>query len=102
MYSKWQHNKDLTCRSSLLPPAPPPFGSPPGAQVYLSQVNFHILSVDIKIFSINNTFYVIQLLHSPAGHDGGSSSLQNEPTREVAAATSTNHVSATRELLHGD
>jgi hypothetical protein len=97
MYSKWQHNKDLTCRSSLLPPAPPPFGSPPGAQVYLSQVNFHI-----KIFSINNTFYVIQLLHSPTGHDGGSSSLQNEPTREVVAATSTNHVSATRELLHGD
>jgi hypothetical protein len=61
-------------------PLPPPFGSPPGAQVYLSQVGFHILFIDIKIFSINDMFYVIQLLHSPVGHDGGSSSHQNEPT----------------------
>jgi hypothetical protein len=61
-------------------PPPPPFASPPRAQVYLSQVSFHILSVDIKIFSINDTFYVIQLLHSPVGHNGGSSSHQNEST----------------------
>jgi hypothetical protein len=42
--------------------------------------HFYILSVDITIFSINNMFYVIQLLHSPVGHNGGSSSHWNEPT----------------------
>jgi hypothetical protein len=59
---------------------PPPFGSPPRAQVYLSHVGFHILYVNIKIFSINNMFYVIQLLHSPVDHDGESSSHRNELT----------------------
>jgi hypothetical protein len=73
MYSKWWHNKDLTCRISLPPPPPPLFGSPPRAQIYLSQVSSHILSLDITIFFINDTFYAIQLWHSPAGHDGGSS-----------------------------
>jgi hypothetical protein len=68
-------------RSLLPPPTPPPplFGSPPGAQVYLSQVGFHILSVDITIFPLTICF-VIQLLHSLTGHDGGLSSHQNVPT----------------------
>jgi hypothetical protein len=79
MYSKWQHNKDLTCRS-MLPPPKPPFGLPPGAQVYLSQVSFQILFIDIKIFSINDTFFVILLLHYLTRHDGGSTSPQNDPT----------------------
>jgi hypothetical protein len=76
-----QQGFDMSQFAAPLPPAPPPpFGSPPGAQVYLSQVGFRILSIDITIFSVNDMFYVIQLLHSPAGHDGGSSSHRNEPT----------------------
>jgi hypothetical protein len=44
---------------------------------YISHVGFHILSIDITIFSVNDTFFVIQFFHSPSGHDGGSSSHQN-------------------------
>jgi hypothetical protein len=78
MYSTWQHNKDLTCRSSL---------SPHHLCLahllelkYISHVGFHILSIDITIFFINDTFYDIQLFHSPAGHEGASSLHRNELT----------------------
>jgi hypothetical protein len=47
---------------------------------YISHVGFHILSIDITIFFINDTFYDIQLFHSPAGHEGASSLHRNELT----------------------
>jgi hypothetical protein len=47
---------------------------------YISHVGFQNLSVDITIFSVNDTFYVTQSFHSLAGHDGGSSSHPNELT----------------------
>jgi hypothetical protein len=47
---------------------------------YISHVSFQNLSIDITIFSINDTFYVIQDFHSPVGHDGVSSSHRNELT----------------------
>jgi hypothetical protein len=80
MYSKRRAIRIWHVTVHCCPPPPPPFSSHPGAQVSLSQVGFHILSIDITIFSVNNMFYVIQLLHSPVGHDIGSSSHQNEPT----------------------
>jgi hypothetical protein len=40
----------------------------------------HILSIDIPIFFINDTFYIIQFFHTPIGHDRGSSSHRNELT----------------------
>jgi hypothetical protein len=64
----------------VAPPTPtPPFGSPPGARVYIFNVGFYIF-INITIFSINDMFYVIQFFHSLAGHDGGSSSHRNELT----------------------
>jgi hypothetical protein len=61
------------------PLAPPPFGLSLGTQVSLSS-RLSYFSNNITIFSINDTFYVIQFLYSPADHDGGSSSHRNEPT----------------------
>jgi hypothetical protein len=61
------------------PPPPPPFGSPLGAQVYIMSVLIFFPSVYHSFF-VNDTFYVIQCFHTPSGHDGGSSSYQNELT----------------------
>jgi hypothetical protein len=60
-------------------PPPLPFSSPPGAQVYIMSVLI-FFSLVYHSFFVNNTFYVIQFFHSPASHNGGSSSHRNELT----------------------
>jgi hypothetical protein len=62
------------------------------AQVYLSQVSFHILSVDITIFFVNDTFYLRPVTMKDQGY------IRKSPLREIVAATPTNQVSATHEL----
>jgi hypothetical protein len=70
--------------SQFTTPPPPPHNNLHSTHLlelrYISHVGFHILSVDITIFFINDMFYVIQFFHSPAGHDGGPSSQRNELT----------------------
>jgi hypothetical protein len=61
------------------PPPPPPFSSPPKSQVYIMSVLIFFPSVYHSFF-VNSTFYVIQFFHTPSGHNGGSSSHQNDLT----------------------
>jgi hypothetical protein len=79
-------------------PPPPPFGSPPGAQVYISHVGFHILFIDITIFPLTICFmsFSFCILRPVTMEDQvhiGTSSL-----REIAVVTPTNQATATREL----
>jgi hypothetical protein len=66
--------------SRFAPPLspPPPFGPPLGAQVYIMSNSIFLLFISHSFF--NGTLYVIQFFHTPSGHDGGSSSHQNELT----------------------
>jgi hypothetical protein len=62
------------------PPCPHLRSARPLKLRYISHVGVHILFVNITIFFVNDTFYVIQFFYSSVGHDGGLSSHRNELT----------------------